>query len=161
MKRAAVLVIVALTVALAGCGGIGDPGSSPPLKTGRFRIDEWSITADRSTLHAGSQTITATNIGHMTHELVIVAATDVGVLPTKADGSVDEARLDAVKVGEIADVAAGTSKTHVFNLAPGSYVVFCNLVEQMGHGNSMGGMGGGMTQIHFDLGMHATFNATA
>ena len=66
-----------------------------------------------------------------------------------------------MKVGEIANVAAGTSRTHVFDLAPGSYVVFCNLVDQMGHGNMMGGMGGGMAHVHFDLGMHTTFNVTA
>ena len=161
MKRAAVLVVVAFTIALAACGGGGSSATSPPLKTGRFRLDEWSITADRSTLHSGRQKITATNTGHMTHELVIVAASDVAAIPTKADGSADEARLDAVKVGEIADVAAGTSQTHVFNLAPGSYVVFCNLVEQMGHGNSMGGMSGGTTHVHFDLGMHTTFDVTA
>ena len=161
MKRAAVLLVVAFAIALAGCGGGGSSANSPPLKTGRFRLDEWSITADRSTLHAGRQTITATNIGTMTHEVVIVAASDVGAIPTKADGSVDEASLDAVKVGEIAGVAAGTSGTHVFNLAPGSYVVFCNLVEQMDHGSSMGGIGRGMTHVHFDLGMHTTFTVTA
>ena len=161
MRRAAVLVVVAFAIALAGCGGGGSSANSAPLETGRFRLDEWSITADRSTLHAGRQTITATNIGNMTHELVIVAASDVGAISTNADGSVDEASLDAVKVGEIADVAADTSRTHVFNLAPGSYVVFCNLVEQMGHGGSMGGMGEGMTHVHFDLGMHTTFNVTA
>ena len=161
MKRAAVLVIVTFALALAACGSGGSYGTSLPLKTGRFRLDEWSITADRPNLRAGSQTITATNTGHETHELVIVAASSVRSLPTKANGSVDEAQLDAVKVGEIANVAAGTSHTHVFDLAPGSYVVFCNLVDQMGHGNMMGGMGGGMAHVHFDLGMHTTFNVTA
>ncbi len=161
MKRTVVVVVVAFAIALAGCSSGGGSGSSLPLKTGRFRLDEWSITADRPNLHAGSQTITATNTGHKTHELVIVAASSVRSLPAKADGSVDEAQLDAVKVGEIANVAAGTSRTHVFELAPGSYVVFCNLVEQMGHGNMMGGMGGGMTHVHFELGMHTTFNVTA
>ena len=50
---------------------------------------------------------------------------------------------------------------HLRLRSPGSYVVFCNLVEPMGHGNSMGGMGGGVTQVHFDLGMHTEFNVTA
>ncbi len=133
----------------------GSSGSSPPVKAGRFRLDEWSITADRSRLPSGRQTITATNTGHETHELVIIAARDVAAIPTKSDGSVDEAPLEAVKVGEIADVASGASKTHVFDLAPGSYVAFCNLVDQMGHGN---GMGGGMSHVHFEMGMHTTFS---
>ena len=106
MRRAAVLVVVAFAIALAGCGGGGSSANSAPLETGRFRLDEWSITADRSTLHAGGQTITATNIGTTTHELVIVAASDVGAISTNADGSVDEASLDAVKVWVCSPVLA-------------------------------------------------------
>ena len=117
-------------------------------------MDEWSIRADRPDLSAGRHTITATNLGHHTHELVIVKAVDAASLPTKADGSVDEDQLDRVKVGEIADVPAGASLHKVFNLRPGSYVAFCNIVASMGMGN---GMMGGMEHVHFDAGMHTEF----
>ncbi len=156
MRRSLVLAACVLTVVTFGCGGgPASSESSLPVQAGRFRLDEWSITADRADLPSGRQTITATNTGHKTHELVIVAARDAAELPTNADGSVDEDRLEAVTVGEIADVASGTSKTHEFDLAPGSYVAFCNVVDQMGHGN---GMGGGMSHVHFEMGMHTTFS---
>ena len=67
-------------------------------------------------------------------------------------------------VGEIADVSAGASKHKTFTLAAGRYVAYCNVVDQMGSGNGSGmGMGssGGMTHVHFALGMHITFDVTA
>ena len=90
--------------------------------------------------------------------LVIVKAANAESLPTKADGSVDEGRLDRVKVGELADIASGTSRHKVLDLAPGSYVAFCNIVGGMGMG---GGTMGGMNHVHFADGMHTTFTVTA
>jgi plastocyanin len=160
---AATIAVAAL--ALGACsgddmdhGGMGGSGNADhhssgneqvPTKAGQFRLDEWTITADAERLSSGSQTITAINSGHHTHELVIVQAADVASLPTKPDGSVDEDELQDKTVGEIADVAAGASKRATFDLAPGSYVAFCNIVEDMGMG--------GMQHDHFDLGMHTTF----
>jgi hypothetical protein len=147
----------ALVLVATACGGMG-VSSTVESKPGQFRLDEWSVTADQTQLSAGRQTITATNLGHHTHELVLVKATDAASLPTKPDGSVDEAQLDRVKVGEIADVPAGASRHKVFNLRPGSYVAFCNIVASMGMGN---GMMGGMEHVHFDAGMHTEFTVTA
>ena len=79
-------------------------------------------------------------------------------MPTKSDGSVDEAQLERVKVGEIADVPSGTSRHKVFNLAPGSYVAFCNIVGGMGIG---GAVMGGMQRVHFAAGMHTEFTVSA
>ena len=146
---------------MGGGMGYGNHGNghrshtqNTPRKTGQFRLYEWGITADSQQLPSGSQTITALNTGHETHELVIVRATDAAALPTKSDGSVDENALKNKKVGEIADVAAGSSKHATFDLAPGTYVVFCNIIDSMG-------MGGAMQHTHFDLGMHTTFMVNA
>lgn len=147
----------ALALVATACGGMG-ASSTVQSKPGQFHLDEWSITADQTQLSAGRQTITATNVGHHAHELVIVKAADAASLPTKADGSVDEAQLDRVTVGEIADLPAGASRHKVFNLRPGSYVAFCNIVGGMGMGN---GMMGGMEHVHFDAGMHTEFTVSA
>lgn len=89
-------------------------------------------------------------------------AADAASLPTKSDGSVDEAQLGQAKVGEIADVPAGTSSHKTFTLAPGAYVAFCNIVGGTGMGNTpMGQMGGGMQQVHFALGMHTNFTVAS
>lgn len=157
MKPRLFAVAGALVLVATACGGMG-VSSTVESKPGQFRLDEWSVTADQTQLSAGRQTITATNLGHHTHELVLVKATDAASLPTKPDGSVDEAQLDRVKVGEIADVPAGASRHKVFNLRPGSYVAFCNIVASMGMGN---GMMGGMEHVHFDAGMHTEFTVTA
>jgi plastocyanin len=148
---------VALVLATAACSGM-ESNRSVASEPGRFRLDEWSITADQPVLRPGRQTITATNLGHMTHELVIVKAADAASLPTKSDGSVDENQLDRVKVGEIADVPSGASHHKTFDLRPGSYVAFCNIVGSMGMGN---GMMGGMEHVHFAAGMHTEFTVSA
>jgi plastocyanin len=138
-----------------GMGGSGNGGQHSsqteqiPTRAGQFRLDEWTITADANQLPSGSQTITAINAGNHTHELVIVRAADVASLPTKSDGSVDEDALKSAAVGEIEDVRAGASKRATFDLAPGSYVAFCNIIEDVGMG--------GMEHDHFDLGMHTAF----
>lgn len=157
MRIRVLATAAALLVLVAACSS-GGSTRTLSSKAGQFRLDEWAITADRSTLPAGRQTITAANIGHETHELVIVRAADAASLPTKPDGSVDEARLDQVKVGEIADLPAGESRHTTMQLGPGTYVVFCNIVDKMGMGGGgMGQMGGGMQHVHFDLGMHTRF----
>ncbi len=148
-----------------GMGGGGGhhqaSGQSTPSKPGQFRLDEWGITADSNALTPGKQTITALNIGGHTHELVIVKAVDAAALPTKPDGSVDENALKSKKVGELADIGVGSSRHATFDLAPGTYVAFCNIVDDMGMGNGGGPMGGGMQQVHFQLGMHTNFTVSA
>ncbi len=156
MKLRLLATAGALVFVSAACGS--SPSQSVASRSGQFRLDEWSIGADRPTLSAGRQTITAVNLGHHAHELVIVKAANAESLPTKADGSVDEDRLDRVKVGELADIASGASRHTVLDLAPGSYVAFCNIVGGMGMG---GGTMGGMNHVHFADGMHTTFTVTA
>jgi len=150
-------LLAALALGVAACGEMGS-SASVSSKPGQFRLDEWSITADQSVLKPGRQTITATNVGHHTHELVIVTAADVESLPTTSDGSVDEDQLERLKVGEIADVPSGSTREKSFNLKPGSYVAFCNIVSKMGMGN---GMMEGMEHVHFDAGMHTEFTVSA
>ena len=58
MKRQLAFLVVVLGTVAAGCETTGGSESSLAVKAGRFRLDEWSITADRSALHPGAQTIT-------------------------------------------------------------------------------------------------------
>ncbi|MGZ6995645.1 MAG: hypothetical protein ACXVIM_10565 [Acidimicrobiia bacterium] len=161
MRFRVIASVATLVVVAAACDGFSSTRTVEP-RAGQFRLDEWSITADQPTLSPGSQTITAANLGHHTHELVIVKAADAASLPTKSDASVDEAKLEAVKIGEIADVPAGTSRHTTMQLGPGRYVAFCNIVGGTGMGNGpMGGMGGGMQHVHFELGMHTTFTVAS
>ncbi len=158
--RAARKLVVIAAVAALGLVACGPMESSTTVATkpGQFRLDEWSITADQPVMKAGRRTITATNLGHHTHEIVIVKAADAASLPTKADGSVNEDRLARVKIGEIGDIAAGATRHKTFALTPGRYVAFCNLVGGMGMGS---GMMDGMEHVHFAAGMHTEFTVEA
>ncbi len=170
MKTVRILLLTAAlgcTVAACGSGdGIGSPGR-PTASPTAFVLQEWSITAPTTQLRAGNVVVTATNRGSETHELVIVRADDMTSLPTKSDGSVDEDKIpETAKPGEIPDIKAGTTITKTIDLAPGNYVAICNLVDTMGQGGGMGGMGNGngggmgggqMGHIHYQLGMVAKF----
>ncbi len=99
--------------------------------------------------------LTANNVGSEEHELVLVKASAVSDLPTKADGSVDEDKIaETNKVGEIAHVMSHETQSSTFQLEPGTYVAFCNLIDQkMGSGSMMNGdMNGG--HVHFARGMY-------
>ena len=170
MKTVRILLLTAaLVCTVAACGsgdGIGSPGR-PTASPTAFVLQEWSITAPTTQLRAGNVVVTATNRGSETHELVIVRADDMTSLPTKSDGSVDEDKIpETAKPGEIPDIKAGTTITKTIGLAPGNYVAICNLVDTMGQGGGMGGMGNGngggmgggqMGHIHYQLGMVAKF----
>lgn len=177
-------VVIVLAALLAACGSDGsDTQAADSAGPGTFVLDEWSVAAPTTPIHAGSVRITAVNDGSETHELVVVRAADAASLPTKADGSVDEAAIpEADKPGEIPDVAAGDSAGTTLDLPAGDYVAFCNLVDQMGSsatggggmggsgmggggtgGSGMGGggtRGGGMSHVHFQLGMSVAFTVT-
>jgi hypothetical protein len=165
MKRtlASTGIAIALVV-IAACGSSAK--STPAAGPNTFTLNEFSIAAPSSALHAGRVAITADNVGRETHEIVIVAASSTNDLPTKADGSVDEDKIPAAeKMGEIADIAARTRRSKSFELKAGSYIAFCNLVDAMGSGTNggngmMGGTPSGMMNgghVHYALGMRITF----
>ena len=163
------LLTAALGSVVAACGSSAGTGSQgrPAASSTAFVLQEWSVAAPTTQLRAGNVVVTAINRGSETHELVIVRADDAASLPTKSDGSVDEDKIpESAKPGEIPDIKAGTTITKTIDLAPGNYVAICNLVDTMGQGGGMGGMGnsngggmggGQMGHIHYPLGMVTKF----
>lgn len=107
-----------------------------PSKDLRIGMGEFFYSPSTATAAAGKVSINAINQGSVMHELVLARTNlPAGGLPTLADGSVNEEALNSP--GEIPDVAAGTTKSTKLNLAPGRYVMFCNLP-----GHYQGGMYG-------------------
>ena len=176
MRRSPMLALATvLGFAVTACGsGLGTAPHGPPTPSPTaFVLQEWSITAPTTQLHAGKVNVTVTNQGGETHELVIVRADDPASLPTRSDGSVNEDKIpEASKPGEIADIRAGATVTKSIELTPGNYMAICNLVDTMGHGGGMGGMGNGnggwmtgdqngqngqMGHVHYQLGMVVRF----
>jgi uncharacterized cupredoxin-like copper-binding protein len=126
---------VAALAALAGaaCGGRRPP-ASPVV---RAWLRDFTITASRTTLPAGSILFRIHNWGPDTHEFVVVR-TDLPAdrLPLQADGlTVDEESPRLHPVGADESVEIEDTDSLLLRLPPGHYVVFCNL-----EGHYLGGM---------------------
>lgn len=135
---------------VAACETVGDPATASAKID--VTLDEWLVqTAER--VAAGHVTFTAQNLGEEPHELVIArAAGDPGALPTDEQGAVDEEKLPpGARVGEIEAFPSGTSCQGTFELPPGDYVLFCNIVEQHG----------GEQHVHYQLGMRTNLTVAS
>jgi hypothetical protein len=92
-------------------------------------LKEWSVQLSSPTVKAGAVNIVAKNAGTMTHELVIFRGASYKALPQNADGSVNEDEISrADTIGEISEFDAGTTCGRSYELAPGTYVLLCNIV---------------------------------
>ena len=130
-----------LIVPLAACGSSGT--------TVAVTLQEWSISADKTSVPAGSVTFNATNNGpDAAHEMVLLK-TDIapGDLPTDSTGKADEEADGVTNMGEITDLAVGADGTLTVDLTAGNYILVCNIVDT----NS------GQTQAHYMLGMRMAF----
>jgi hypothetical protein len=158
----AAIGIVGAALVFAACDSSKN-GSSSSASENTFALSEFTVIPPTNTLHSGRVTITANNVGGEVHELVIVRAASAEALPTKSDSSVDEDKIaETDKVGEIENVAARSHKSKTFDLAAGTYVAFCNIIDNM-TGSSMmngSGMGSGTGHVHFSEGMHVTFTVS-
>jgi hypothetical protein len=135
------VVLVVGAGALAACGDDGKP-------TVNVTLSEWIVQPDKTSVDSGEIEFVADNKGGETHELVVVRAASAESLPTDADGAVDEDKLpEGALIGEIEDVESQQSKSVTLDLSPGSYVLFCNVVETTD----------GETESHFAKGMHTSF----
>ena len=152
LKSLSLVVIVVLVAPVAvGCGGDdnGDAGqAATPSATATptaqpaashaltIRMTEYAFDPKNAVAKAGKVTITAPNGGSTAHELVLLKTdADPANLPKTGD-KVDE----STSVGEISDVAPGSTKKATFKLAPGKYAMVCALP-----GHYEGGMYGSLT----------------
>jgi uncharacterized cupredoxin-like copper-binding protein len=96
-------------------------------------LQEWAVVPSTSTIAAGSVTFTAKNVGTEEHEMVVIK-TDLGLLelPTASDGKVDEEGANLKAVGEVSELPAGKTGAVTLDLAPGHYLLICNIVDADG-----------------------------
>lgn len=82
------------------------------------------------------------------HELVVVRADSSDGFVQDDTGKVDEAGFaERDFVGEITEFEAGTSSSAPFELTPGTYILFCNIVDELADGSF---------ESHFNQGMQST-----
>ncbi len=118
-------------------------------------LQEFTIAAHPAVVKAGKVAFRVSNVGTITHELVLVRAESAAALPKvtktggeRAVGDVDEEAIpEADKAGEAGDVPDGKQVGKTFDLSPGTYVMFCNIDTKNPDGTITN---------HFQEGMHAT-----
>ncbi len=161
MRRVLLLMLVLGVAALVACGGgdddepsgsvtespSGSVSSSGPVDeegagdaetTVKATLTEFKIDLDKTSAESGEVTIEAKNDGAVAHEIVVVR-TDLAqdALPMAEGGLVDETKVESL--GEIEEFDAGSSESGTFTLAPGKFVLFCNVAG------------------HYSAGMHIAF----
>jgi hypothetical protein len=148
-QRVAVAVVCVFMLGVAGCGDDDDDGAAAGGEV-NVVLSEWVVEPTPTSSSAGSVTFVGDNVGSEVHELVVVRSDSIASLPLAADGSVTEDGLAAgALIGEIEDIAAQSEKSVTLELSAGTYVLFCNIVEE----------DAGETESHFANGMAAVFVA--
>ena len=152
MTHARVVAALALVVMLVpACGG-DDEGSGDAAADGAVAIalKEFGVAAEPASVPAGSVTFDVTNEGpDDVHEFVVIS-TDLGAteLPTDDDGAVLETGEGMEVVDEIEDIPVGDTPTLTVDLAAGSYVLICNILQEEPDGT---------LEAHYSVGMRTGF----
>ena len=162
--RTALGLLAALALAAAACNSGASPSvsasatssmaaaSSAPAEaatTVNVTVEEYKVTPETDSAPAGDVSFNVTNNGpDDVHEFVVVK-TDLApdALPTKDDGSFDEDGQGVEVLGEVEEIAVGSSEPLDLSLEAVSYVLLCNRVVTEN----------GETESHYHEGMHAAF----
>jgi uncharacterized cupredoxin-like copper-binding protein len=127
-----VLAFAPVLLFLGGACGGGD-GNDVGTTLSNFKI-----ALDKTSMKTGQITFKIKNDGPSTHEFVVFK-TDLApdALPTTtADNGatiVDEKGTGVEAIDEKEDIPSGSATSLTVNLAPGSYVLICNIEDDGGH----------------------------
>jgi len=112
------------------------PATDPPATDGDIGVPaaaieaslvEWAIEAPTE-YAAGDVTFVATNNGNFPHEFVVIQGESYESLPLEAGGAVIEDELPTgALLGRTERIGGGSTAELTVTLAPGSYVLVCNL----------------------------------
>lgn len=92
-------------------------------------LKEWHISSDAKHVKSGPVTFKVSNKGEEEHEIVFIKTDLAPDMFPVHDGKVIEDQVGDV-IGEIEDFLPDTAQEITFDLTPGHYVLFCNIVEQ-------------------------------
>jgi uncharacterized cupredoxin-like copper-binding protein len=114
---------------LVVAGAATASGSTSAAAAVNVTLSEYVVRAKPATVTGPSVKLVVQNKGTLTHEVVLVR-TDGSPPPLAADGSIDEDALpDGSFIGELEDLRPKVKATLKADLTPGSYLVFCNIVD--------------------------------
>jgi uncharacterized cupredoxin-like copper-binding protein len=137
IRRLVLLATLAVVVTgAAGCGSSNRVDAAAQVVSVNER--DFAITASPKVVEAGDVVFRADNHGPDAHELIVARAPgSSGIrLPFRTDGlTVSEETLKRAIVGSLEPGQAGDVRDLHVKLAPGRYVLFCNMA-----GHFMAGM---------------------
>lgn len=116
------LAVLLLVVAAACSPAPADTSETPALY---LELSDYKITTDHPTVPAGRLVFGVRNHAAMAHELKIIK-TDLAPDALPMDQAAAKAKEDG-KVAELLNIASGASRKLVADLAPGKYVIICNV----------------------------------
>jgi uncharacterized cupredoxin-like copper-binding protein len=125
------LLIVALAaLVVAGTrGGASKGAAGTATSTVGVWLKEWQVIPSAHVVPAGKVTFVVSNIGKLEHELVVVrtdrAPDGLAVKTAKA--------VETGSQGEVEELRSPLTDRLTLNLAPGRYVLLCNLGDHGGH----------------------------
>ena len=140
--------VVALVVAVAvPVGAAGVVGRRSRKQVIDVTVKEFSVDPAVDHTRRDSVTFAVRNAGTITHELVLARLDGSRPLAVTTLGAADEASIaDTDALGEAEDIEVrATKRFTVTGLTPGTYELFCNIVEDDG------------TTSHYAQGMHTVF----
>lgn len=143
-RQSMLLAVAAIPLALGACGGSSAATRSEGGNAVIATQQDFSIQLSTGSVKGGNVGIKVQNTGKTDHELVVFRTDlDEAALPLGPDGKVDEkgARITHLDP-EAEGVAPGKDKSITVDLAPGRYVLVCNLPG------------------HYKQGMHAVLTVT-
>jgi len=141
----------AASVAASASAASPAPSGSTSVSVG---LQEFAIVPSVASVPAGTVKFVAKNTGpDDVHEMVVLRTDlDPAALPVDKDGKADEEADGITSIGETGDVAVGATKDVAFDLAPGKYVLICNIVQTEPDGSK---------EAHYKVGMRTAFTVTA
>lgn len=123
----------------SGSGVASGVAGCTPVGAGRLadaevhvELDEWRVSPDVDSVAAGAIEFELTNVGEDEHEFAVARAKSAAALPLAEDETVDVPALEeeGLFVGEVEAFPSGAECAGVFDLDPGRYVLFCNLIHE-------------------------------
>ena len=120
-----------------------------PATTVDVTLSEYAVALSRATVPAGAVELVARNDGRIAHEMSVVRFDgDPASIPVNVVGGADVTQLpDGALVGRIWSFDPEASCRGTFDLAPGTYALICNVVDDG-------------TNPHYGLGMSTALTVT-
>jgi hypothetical protein len=132
-----------------------DHSTEPPDGVVVATLSEFTVDLDRDEVPAGTVELVANNEGAEAHEIVVARFDgEPADLPVADDGTVDEDALadeGGSLIGEIEGFPGSQTCATAFDLEPGSYVIFCNILEEEESGEM---------EAHYAEGMYTSLTVT-